>query len=143
MENAPLVGTWSLCSWYNQTEDGRRLFPFGKDASGYISYSPDGFVFVHLMTSRRVPFAVNDPFGGTLQEDSDAFKSHITYAGRYEFTGDRVIHRVTQASCPNWVGTAQIRQVEFIGKDLRLSAAGALLGGYKVTACLDWQRATA
>ena len=31
MENAPLVGTWSLCSWYNQTEDGRRLFPFGKD----------------------------------------------------------------------------------------------------------------
>uniref|UniRef100_UPI004048D53C hypothetical protein n=1 Tax=Yoonia sp. TaxID=2212373 RepID=UPI004048D53C len=57
MENAPLVGTWSLCSWYNQTEDGRRLFPFGKD--------------------------------------------------------------------------------------LRLSAAGALLGGHKVTACLDWQRATA
>ena len=141
MEIAPLVGTWSLRSWYNQTEDGRRLFPFGEDATGYISYSPDGFVFVHLMTSRRVPFAVNDPFGGTLQEDSEAFKSHITYAGPYEYAGNRVIHRVTQASCPNWVGTEQIRQVEFVGEHLRLSAAGALLQGRQVTAYLDWQRA--
>ncbi len=143
MKATPLVGTWSLLSWYNETEDGRRLYPLGEDATGYISYSPDGFVFVQMMACHRTLFAVNDPFGGTAHEDSGAFKSLITYAGPYEYLGDHVIHRVTQASCPNWIGTAQVRQVEFIDKRLRLSAAGAMFQGQKVTAYLDWQRATA
>ena len=138
MEITPLVGTWSLLSWYNRTEDGRRLYPLGKDATGYISYSPDGFVFVQMMACHRALFTVNDPFGGTAQEDSGAFKSQITYAGPYEYHGDHVIHRVTQESCPNWVGSAQVRQVEFIDKRLRLSAADAMFRGQKVTAYLDW-----
>ena len=137
MEITPLVGTWSLLSWYNRTEDGRRLYPLGKDATGYISYSPDGFVFVQMMACHRTLFTVNDPFGGTAQEDSGAFKSQITYEGPYEYHGDHVIHRVTQASCPNWVGSAQVRQVEFIDKRLRLSAADAMFRGQKVTAYLD------
>lgn len=95
------------------------------------------------MACHRALFTVNDPFGGTAQEDSGAFKSQITYAGPYEYHGDHVIHRVTQASCPNWVGSAQVRQVEFIGKRLRLSAADAMFRGQKVTAYFDWYRATA
>tara|TARA_R110002072_G_scaffold84907_1_gene192322 strand:+ start:108 stop:305 length:198 start_codon:yes stop_codon:yes gene_type:complete len=38
---------------------------------------------------------VNDPFGGSLEEDSAAMKSQITYAGTYEFFGDRIEHHVT------------------------------------------------
>jgi hypothetical protein len=142
LDATPLVGTWSLLSWYNETEDGRRLYPLGEDAIGYISYSQDGFVFVHMMAGNRAAFTVNDPFGGTVQEDSGAFKSQITYAGPYRFHGNHVIHRVTQASCPNWIGTEQVRQLEFIDKRLRLSAAGAMFQGLKVTAYVDWQRAT-
>ena len=141
MEN-PLFGTWSLLGWYNQTDEGEKLYPLGDDATGYISYSSDGFVFVHIMASNRVNFAVNDPFGGSIPEDSRAFKSHITYAGRYEFQGHRVIHPATQASCPNWIGTEQIREVEFPGETLRLIAAGATFQGYSVTAFVDWERAT-
>jgi len=141
-ETTPLNGTWSLLGWYNQTEDGRRLYPLGENATGYISYSQDGFVFVQMMASNRAAFTVNDPFSGTVQEDSDAFKSQITYAGPYDYYGDHVIHRVTQASCPNWIGTEQVRQVEFIDKRLRLSASGAIFQGQKVTAYVDWQRVT-
>lgn len=81
MDTTPLVGTWSLLDRFNQTEDGRKLYPLGEDATEYISYSRDGFVFVHMMSNNRATFKANDPFGGTALKDSGAFKSHITYAG--------------------------------------------------------------
>lgn len=136
-----LVGTWSLLNWYNETQTGHRIYPLGNDATGYINYSPDGFVFVHMMAANRSLYAQNDPFGGTAKEDSAAIKSQITYAGTYELTGNQVIHHVTQSSCPNWIGTKQIRQVECMGENLRLSAAGATFQGETVTAYVDWERA--
>ena len=139
--DAPLVGTWELLAWYNETADGRRIYPLGDRATGYISYSSDGFVFVHLSAAGRRLYTVNDPFGGTPEEDAAAMKSQITYAGRYRYNIGHVIHMVTQASCPNWVGTEQRRRVEFRGKELRLSANGALFQGEKVTAIVDWRRA--
>jgi hypothetical protein len=137
----PLTGTWALEAWYNETADGRRIYPLGERATGYISYSPDGFVFVHLSAANRALYAVNDPFGGTPEEDAAAIKSQISYAGPYEYHGDHVIHRVTQSSCPNWVGTEQRRRVQFRGEGLRLSAEGALIQGEEVTAIVDWRRA--
>ncbi|MCR9109783.1 lipocalin-like domain-containing protein [Marivita sp. XM-24bin2] len=139
-DTSPLTGTWLLEAWYNQTRDGRRIYPLGERATGYISYSPDGFVFVHLSAAERVPYKVNDPFGGTADEDSAAIKSQITYAGPYMYHGDHVIHRVTQSSCPNWVGTEQRRMIEFTQEGLRLSATGALFQGEEVTAIVDWRR---
>ena len=137
----PLVGTWSLIGWYNKTNDGQRFYPLGEDATGYISYSHDGYVFVHVMARDRAMYSLNDPFEGTIEEDSAAMKSQITYAGTYEHNGDQVVHNVTHASCPNWVGTRQVRRVELIGDRLRLSAAGALFQGREVTAFVDWERA--
>ncbi len=138
----PLQGTWSMLAWNNQADDGSRVYPLGKDATGYISYSDDGFVFVHLMAASRMLYAVNDPFGGTPAEDSAAIESQITYAGPYTFHGDHVIHHVTHASCPNWVGTQQRREVALTGNQLTLSAAGALFQGRQVTAFVEWERAT-
>ncbi|NNK79094.1 MAG: lipocalin-like domain-containing protein [Litoreibacter sp.] len=140
METTPLEGTWSLLAWYNETQDGQRFYPLGPDATGYISYSRDGFVFVHLMARDRLLYTVADPFAGTAEEDAAAMKSQITYAGPYEYKGDHVIHRVTQASCPNWVGTEQVRQVAFKGGRLRLSAAGTFMHGREITAYVDWER---
>ena len=140
-QDTPLLGTWSLLEWHNEDEDGALSYTLGKDATGYISYSADGFVFVHIMAAARRDYAINDPFGGTLAEDSAAMKSQITYAGRYDFLGDKVVHHVTQASCPNWVGTKQHRNVQFMGDQLQLSAAGAMIDGKTVTARLLWERA--
>lgn len=137
----PLVGTWQLVHWYNQTEDGTKIYPLGNDATGYISYSNDGFVFVHLMAAKRALYAVNDPFGGTPEEDAAAVKSHISYAGTYEYRGHDVVHRVTHASCPNWIGSEQVRRVRFDAENLELSATGARFQGHLVTAYVLWERA--
>jgi len=137
----PLTGTWALVAWYNETADGRRIYPLGRRATGYISYSPDGFVFVHLSAADRALFAVNDPFGATEAEDSAAMKSHITYAGPYDFHGDHVVHRVTQSCCPNWVGTEQRREVTFRGGGLQLIARRGLFQGEEVRAVVEWRRA--
>lgn len=141
MSGTPLVGTWRLVRWYNLSEDGTETYPLGDDATGYISYSSDGFVFVHLMAANRVPYALNDPFGGTPEEDAAAVKSHISYAGPYEYRGCDVVHRVTQASCPNWVGSEQVRRIRFEGDRLELSAVGARFQGHQVTAYVLWERA--
>ncbi|WP_299982865.1 lipocalin-like domain-containing protein [uncultured Ruegeria sp.] len=137
----PLIGTWSLIDWYNETKTGERLYPLGPNATGYISYSQDGFVFVHMMAADRVSFETSDPFGGSTAEDSKAYKTQITYAGRYEYHGDHVIHHVTQASFPNWIGTEQVRQVSFSGQNLHLSATNAVFQGQKVNAFVEWRRA--
>lgn len=101
MAHPNLVGTWELVRWHNEDVSGQRFHPFGEDVSGYISYSPDGFVFVHMSAADRPNYADNDPFTGTPQEHQAAMISHITYAGKYTQDGDVVTHHVTQSSCPN------------------------------------------
>ena len=140
-DDMPLLGTWRMLAWYNETTDGRRIYPLGEAATGYISYSADGYVFVHIMAESRTPYAINDPFNGTAEEDMAAMKSHITYAGPYTFQGDHVLHHVTHASCPNWVGSVQWREVALSGDRLTLSAGGAVFQGEEVTAYVEWERA--
>lgn len=137
----PLLGTWELLSWYNLEPNGQKHIPLGKDVEGYISYSTDGFVFVHISAARREQFELNDPFGGSMHEDSSAMKSHITYAGRYIYKSGEVVHNVVHSSCPNWVGSQQFRMVKLDGDQLQLSATGALFQGKTITAVLDWKRA--
>ncbi len=141
MENS-LIGTWRLISWYNELEHGLKLYPLGPNATGYISYSVDGFIFVNIMSADRLSYAVNDPFGGSLEEDAAATKSHISYAGPFEYREGQVVHHVTVASCPNWVGSEQVRKVRFLDDNLELSAAGARFQGQVVTAYVLWKKAT-
>lgn len=141
MTNPNLEGTWELIRWYNEDSSGQQFFPFGKDVSGYISYSPDGFVFVHMSANNRPLYSDNDPFTGTPEEHQAAMISHITYAGRYTQDDDRVTHHVTQASCPNWVGSQQVRHARLDGDSLSLSAGDARFHGHVVTAYVDWVRA--
>lgn len=138
MTQPSVVGTWKLLAWYNESKDGQRTYPFSEDATGYISYTDNGFVFVHLTAPGRKPYASNDPMGGSLEEDSAAMKSQITYAGTYDFYGNRVAHHVQHASCPNWVGITLKRDAKFVDDRLYLTAPGTFLNGEEVTACLEW-----
>jgi len=137
----PLIGTWQMLDWYNVTQDGQKHYPLGPNATGYISYSADGYVFVHLMAADRQLYETNDPFGGSTTEDTTALKSQITYAGPYTYHGDKVIHHVTHSSFPNWVGTDQVRNINFDDDKLILSIGGAMFQGKVVTASVIWKRA--
>jgi len=114
----------------------------GPDATGYISYSDDGYVFVHIMKKDRENYTVNDPFVGTAEEDAAAVKSSISYAGPFTINGGEITHHVTHSSFPNWVGSKQIRSARFEGSTLVLSAAGATFQGKEVTAYVTWERAS-
>ena len=136
-----LLGTWELISWHNDAADGTRHHPLGEDATGQIIYAADGHVSVALSAADRTPFAVNDPFGGTDAENAAAMRSHITYVGHFTLDGKAVIHHVHHASCPNWVGTRQRREVTFWPNGtLQLSASDVLFDGQNVPATVLWKR---
>ena len=134
-----LLGTWKLVRWYNEAADGTVTEPFGPDPVGFISYSHDGYMFAHLAIAGRARYASDDMAAGTIDEESAAMKSYVSYAGPYEIDGNDVIHHVELASFPNWTGTDQRRQIRFEDGRLRLSAPFEY-DGAMVTAHAVWER---
>lgn len=140
MSSNLLVGTWKLLSWENRTVDGEVSYPLGEDASGYIAYNEDGYMFVAIMRSARKPFATGDLLSGSVAEKAGAAETYVSYCGRYDFYGDTVIHHVELSLFPNWVGVAQERLVKIEGDRLTLSTHSLLLAGRQQTAHLLWER---
>ena len=141
MKNDKLVGTYNLVSWENRHESGDITYPLGSDAKGVISYSPDGFMFVHIMANNRRRHAAVDLFGGNDLEIKESATTHISYCGTYEIIGNEVVHHVSISSFPNWVPSEQRRNWEFRDDQLLLSAQGLQVGNEKVGAYLIWKRA--
>lgn len=48
-----LVGTWRLVSFEVLDAEGRRAFPFGEDAVGFITYTADGRMAVQFASTNR------------------------------------------------------------------------------------------
>jgi hypothetical protein len=140
MSSNPLVGTWRLLSWENRTLDGQVSRPLGDQASGYIAYTQDGYVFVAIMGAARRRFVAEDLLGGSTAEKADAAETYVSYCGRYEFHGETVLHHVELSLFPNWIDATQERLVEISGDRLTLSTRPLLLQGRQQTAHLLWQR---
>ena len=141
MVSNPLIGTWRLISWENRSVDGQEVsYPLGQDATGYIMYNQDGYMFVAIMGSNRLKFAAEDLLSGTPEEEAQAEETYVSYCGRYEFLGDTVVHHVELSLFPNWVGDDQERLVDLGGNRLTLSTRPLLLRGIQQTAHLIWER---
>jgi len=141
MTSNPLIGTWRLVSWENRSVvDGLLSYPLGKDATGYIMYNEDGYMFVAIMGPNRLKFAADDLLSGTTEEEAQAEETYVSYCGRYEFEGDTVVHHVELSLFPNWVGGEQERLVDLRGDRLTLSTPPILLRGIQQTAHLIWER---
>lgn len=136
------VRTWRLVSWENRDQDtGEVEYPLGSDAVGFIRYTADAHVFVHIMAADRANLPGDDLFGGSDAEAARAMRTQVSYCGRYQLDGEHVVHRVDVASFPNWVGSEQRRRFEFRNGNLRLSAEGIRIGGRRVSAFLTWEPA--
>ena len=140
MDPNPLIGAWRLVT-YEAHAGGEVSFPLGKDASGYIMYTPDGYMSVLIMAAGRTEFATGDILGGTDAERLEAASTFIAYCGRYEFLGDRVVHHIETAFFPNRVGTEQVRYVYLEGDDLLLTTPPMELAGKSRSGRLRWERA--
>jgi len=141
MESNPLIGTWRLLSWENRSlEDGQVSYPLGEDATGYIMYNEDGYMFVAIMGSNRPKFAADDLLSATKEEAARAEETYVSYCGRYDFEGDTVVHHVEMSLFPNWIGGDQERLVDLRANRLTLSTRPLLLRGIQQTAHLIWER---
>lgn len=136
----PLVGAWRLVS-YEAHGPGGVLYPLGEDAAGYIMYTPDGYMSVSMMAAGRRNFVDGDMLSGTNDEKIEAAETYVSYCGRYDYQGDRVVHMVEAAFFPNRVGTEQVRYVELDGDTLTLRTPPMVLGGVSRQGRIVWRRA--
>lgn len=143
---AQLLGSWELVD-YRRRQGERTIWPFGKDAIGFIQYGEDGRMSATLSWRVRSPLTVvpDAHWRGDQREWAEAAMSYVAYTGTYRLTGDRVEHRVEASLYPNWVGTTLVRWASFEMRDgerlLRLVAAPFIdAAGEEVVSELWWRR---
>jgi hypothetical protein len=144
--SAWLVGTWTLESFTSTDDKGVETDAMGAGATGYLSYSADGWMSVQLMRADRKPFQVPDMDGGTVEQTVDAARSYFAYAGPYavDEAACVVYHNLLFSLMPNWVGGKQKRYVRKLGNgELELSGDPALIAGKMQTNRLRWRRRAA
>ena len=134
-----LIGTWTLISWTQHRGDAA-LLPMGEAPVGAIIYTDDGFVAVSIMRCDRPHMTTGDFVTANAAEKAAAFEGFLSYFGRYELQGEDVVHRITSASYPNWVGDSQVRTPSLEGDILKLQAAPRMVAGVAVSASLVWRK---
>ena len=139
MGSNPLIGAWRLVTYEAHTGDDV-LYPLGEDASGYIMYTPDGYMSVLMMAAGRPNFVGGDMLAGT-DEEKLAASTFVAYCGSYDYQGDRVIHKIEVAFYPNRVGTEQVRFVQLDGDELILTTPPMVLAGKSRKGRIVWERA--
>ena len=143
---AELLGSWELVD-YRRRQGDKIIWPFGKDATGFIQYGHDGRVSATLSRRVRPPLTVvpDAYWRGDAAQWAEAAMSYVAYTGTYRLDRDRVEHHVEASLYPNWVGTVLTRWAAFEMRDgerlLRLLAA-PFTGpdGDEVVSELWWRR---
>jgi hypothetical protein len=130
----PLLGTWHLVRWDITYGDGRPAsLPFGADATGLITYTADGTMNACIARTPRPRQSSDSVRSAPEAERLAAFESYFQYAGPYSIRGEQgrqqVVHRVSHALNPNFVGTEQVRNMAFADNgELTLSASDTVPG---------------
>lgn len=136
-----LVGTWKLVSVSSWTNKGNiNKSAHGQNPSGLLTYTSEGRMMVVIAEDGRKPLSVADRISAPPEERAQAFSTFHAYAGRYTFTGDKVIHHVEVASLQNLVNKDQVRFAKLQGDRLTLRTPPTLQGGVIQTLELVWER---
>jgi hypothetical protein len=126
---------------YEAHADDEIFYPLGQDAVGYIMYLPDGYMSVSMMAAGRANFTSSDLQGATDEENMAAASTYVSYCGKYDYQGDRVIHKIEAALFPNRVGSEQVRFIDLDGDTLTLTTPPMLIAGKSRSGRIVWYRA--
>lgn len=144
------VGTWRLVEYTFHHEDGTVERPWGEDVTGYLLYTPQGYMSANLSPARRnwrfrrarlkaeVPAAEEGGLARLARRGVP--RDYIAYSGRFELKDGMIIHHVEVSLFPHWVGLPQHRYYEFSGNQLTLRTSSINSGRDRVVAQLRWQR---
>jgi hypothetical protein len=132
-----LIGTWKLVSASSTTSTGERNeTPYGLDPTGFLTYSADGRVTALISYGGRKPLSL----GSRTEDQAEAFRTFLAYAGRYTLSGDKVTHHVEISSIQSYVEKDLIRHVKFQGDQITLLTPPTRLNGKTQTIELIWRR---
>ena len=132
-----LVGTWELVSASTTNSTGDRSeTPYGPNPTGLLTYTADGRVTAMISHAGRKSLSTL----AKPEEQAEAFKTFLAYAGRYTFSGDKVTHHVEISSIQNYVDRDLVRNIKFHGDQITLVTPPTRVSGKIQTVELIWQR---
>jgi lipocalin-like protein len=133
-----LVGTWKLVSASSTTAQGERCeTPYGPNPVGFLTYTEDGRVAAMISYGGRKSLSIR---GGTPEEQAEAFKTFLAYAGGYALSDDTITHSVEISSIQTYVGKDLVRNIKFQGDRITLVTPPTFVNGKIQTVELIWQR---
>jgi Lipocalin-like domain len=133
-----ILGSWKLVSASSTTSAGERdETPYGPNPVGFLTYTEDGRVSAMISHGGRKPLTIG---GGSLEEQAEAFKTFLAYAGTYTLSSDKVTHHVTVSSIQNYVDRDLVRNIKFQGDQIVLITPPTRMNGKLQTVELIWQR---
>ncbi len=135
-----LVGAWTLVDWHIEMADGRKTYPFGRDATGLIVYTASGWMSATLSQHTRTPLSAASVRQADLASRAHAMSEYLAYTARWELDGNNVVHTVILSLNAALIGTRQVRVASFAGTHLLLAAEesdGVTRRVHRIT----WQRA--
>lgn len=138
------IGTWSLVEYVILSKEGRILnYPYGKDAIGWITYTKEGVVSVHVMKKERM--VAPDAYfrDGSELVKLEIAESYAGYCGYYKISEikNQITHKLFISSFPQLMQNDQIRDVSFLEGKLVLSCEDGMEKG--ATARLTWEKKAA
>jgi hypothetical protein len=107
IDKAKLLGRWRIVEWVQRYDDGRRIYPLGRNLQGFLQYDADR-MFCFVCSGERKNLS-GGQWTAPDAEKAAAYASCLAYAGTYEISGTDILHKVDQSLYPNWVGTVQRR----------------------------------
>jgi hypothetical protein len=116
-----IVGTWHLVSVTTTiTDTGEVTQPYGEHPDGRLTYTPGGRMTGILVAEGRKRLGPS-AFSGSVEDQAEAYKTMISYAGSYTLTDTGVIHHVDVAWVASWVGVDQVRFTKLDGDTLTIT----------------------
>ena len=113
------LGAWKLVSTEYKYSDGHTTpYPdLGRDAGGFLLYTPSGHMCAQLMKPGRPRWSEGDT--PTAPEAASALDGFISYCGAFEVreNGHIMIHRPETAVSPNYPGTTLERPYHLVNQD--------------------------
>ncbi|MGH9740843.1 MAG: lipocalin-like domain-containing protein [Candidatus Acidiferrum sp.] len=136
-----LVGTWKLVSALSTKSTGEPTEPpYGPNPVGFLTYTADGRVTALVSYGGRKPLSVGGGAPALLEEQAEAFKTFLAYAGRYMLNGEKVTHHIEVSSIQNYVNKDLVRIVKFHGDRIILVTPPTLVNGKIQIVELTWER---
>lgn len=138
-----LIGAWKLAEYSieDKNKNGEKFYPLGKDAAGFILYTPDGYMSAQIMASGRPAYANGRLHTGTIEEMAKAARGYMAYSGKYEVDEktNTVVHHMEVSMNPTWLGQEQERYIKLEGDTLTIIAPAnnAMLVWKRPEGCTD------